>query len=109
MTRTNHPKRAGEGTELESEIEPLLRELTALPGPTGEEAAVTEWLKERWALCGTAEQTPVGNLLLHMKGKGPRLLLATHADELSLIVRSITCEGFLRVIPGERDQGARYR
>ncbi len=32
------------------------------------------------------------------------MLLAAHADELSLIVRSVTADGFLRVLPGERDQ-----
>jgi endoglucanase len=45
----------------------------------------------------------VGNLFLHIPGPGPRVLLAAHADELSMIVRSITPDGFLRVLPGERD------
>ncbi|MBD0321125.1 MAG: M28 family peptidase, partial [Gemmatimonadetes bacterium] len=42
-------------------------------------------------------------LFLHLPGPGPRVLLAAHADELSLIVRSITPDGFLNVLPGERD------
>ncbi len=85
-------------------IEDLLRTLTALPGPTGDEAAVIDWLEQEWQERGQLTRTSVGNLLLNIPGPGPRVLLAAHADELSMIVRSITPEGFLRVLPGERDQ-----
>lgn len=86
-----------------SEIESLLRTLCELPGPTGQEEAVTGWVAERWEGRGELTRTPVGNLLLRIPGEGPRVLLAAHADELSLVVRSITQDGFLRVLPGERD------
>jgi endoglucanase len=85
-------------------IEDLLRTLTALPGPTGDETAVINWLEQEWHGRGQVTRTPVGNLLLNIPGTGPRVLLAAHADELSMIVRSITADGFLRVLPGERDQ-----
>ncbi|HEX8432025.1 MAG TPA: M20/M25/M40 family metallo-hydrolase, partial [Longimicrobium sp.] len=81
-----------------------LRTLSLLPGPTGEEDAVLEWVRREWSGLGEVTSSPVGNLFLHIPGPGPRVLLAAHADELSLIVRSITPDGFLRVIPGERDQ-----
>lgn len=84
-------------------MEELLRTLCDLPGPTGQEEAVTEWVARQWEGCGEVSRSPVGNLYLRIPGPGPRVLLAAHADELSLIVRSITPEGFLRVIPGERD------
>lgn len=84
-------------------IEELLRTLSLLPGPTGEEDAVLEWVRREWSGRGEVTSSPVGNLFLHIPGPGPRVLLAAHADELSLIVRSITADGFLRVIPGERD------
>lgn len=93
-------------TDGRHEMETLLRELTALPGPTGQEDAVLQWLEREWEGRGEVVRTPVGNLLLRLRGDGPRVLLAAHADELSLIVRSITPEGFLRVLPGERDQFA---
>jgi putative aminopeptidase FrvX len=82
----------------------LLTALCALPGPTGDERAVTDWVAERWGPLGEVTRSPVGNLLLRLPGSGPRLLLAAHADELSLMVRSVGTDGFLRVIPGERDQ-----
>lgn len=85
-------------------IEDLLRTLTELPGPTGQEDAVMQWLEQEWQGRGELTRTPVGNLLLRIPGPGPRMLLAAHADELSMIVRSITDDGFLRVLPGERDQ-----
>ena len=87
-------------------MEALLRTLCDLPGPTGQEEAVTEWVAREWEGRGEVTRTAVGNLFLHLPGPGPRVLLAAHADELSLIVRSVTADGFLRVLPGERDNFA---
>jgi tetrahedral aminopeptidase len=84
----------------------LLTTLCGLPGPTGDERAVTRWVAEQWEPLGEVTRTPIGNVLLHLPGPGPRLLLAAHADELSLIVRTLTPDGFLRILPGERDQFA---
>ena len=91
------------GAEAAMPMEELLRTLCDLSGPTGQEEAVTEWVAGQWHGRGTVTRTAVGNLFLHIPGPGPRVLLAAHADELSLIVRSVTPEGFLRVLPGERD------
>jgi putative aminopeptidase FrvX len=84
-------------------MEELLRTLCDLPGPTGQEEAVTGWVAGQWEGRGEVTRTPVGNLFLHIPGPGPKVLLAAHADELSLIVRSVTEDGFLCVLPGERD------
>jgi len=84
-------------------MEELLRTLCDLPGPTGQEEAVTDWVAREWEGRGEVTRTAVGNLLLHIPGPGPRVLMAAHADELSLIVRSVTEDGFLRILPGERD------
>ncbi|MBV9110018.1 MAG: hypothetical protein JO306_11470, partial [Gemmatimonadetes bacterium] len=86
-----------------AEMEELLRTLSSLPGPTGQEDEVLAWVRREWEPLGEVTQTPVGNLFLHLPGPGPRVVLAAHADELSLIVRSVTPDGFLRVLPGERD------
>lgn len=87
-------------------MEALLRTLTELAGPTGQEDEVLAWVQRAWEPLGEVTRTPVGNLFLHLPGPGKRVLLTAHADELSLIVRSVTADGFLRVIPGERDQFA---
>lgn len=88
------------------EADDLLHALTALPAPTGQEEAVIEWLASEWEARGELSRTPVGNLMLRLPGSGPRVLLAAHADELSMIVRCVTPDGFLRVVPGERDHFA---
>ena len=90
--------RPGEG------MEGLVRTLCSLSGPTGQEDEVLAWVRRDWEGRGEVTQTPVGNLFLHLPGPGPRVVLTAHADELSLIVRSVTPDGFLRVLPGERDQ-----
>jgi endoglucanase len=84
-------------------MEEIVRTLSLLPAPTGQEDAVLDWVRREWEGRGEVTQSPVGNLFLHIPGPGPRVLLAAHADELSLIVRSITPDGFLNVLPGERD------
>ncbi|MBW3629492.1 MAG: M20/M25/M40 family metallo-hydrolase [Gemmatimonadetes bacterium] len=87
-------------------MEELLRTVTELPGPTGEEEAVLAGLETEWAGRGELKRSPIGNLTLRIPGAGPRVVLAAHADELSMIVRSVTADGFLRIVPGERDQFA---
>ncbi|HEY0038257.1 MAG TPA: M20/M25/M40 family metallo-hydrolase [Longimicrobium sp.] len=90
------------GGEL-ARVEELLRTLSLLAGPTGQEDEVLGWVRREWEGRGEVTQSPVGNLFLRIPGPGPRVLLTAHADELSLIVRSVTPDGFLRVLPGERD------
>ena len=101
MTRADTGQPGTDGDR--DRIEDLLFTLTALAAPTGEEQAVTGWLAEEWEGMGGVTRTPVGNLLLRLPGDGPRVVIAAHADELSMIVRAVTPEGFLRVVPGERD------
>jgi putative aminopeptidase FrvX len=93
----------GEAADGVEEMEALLRTLCDLPGPTGQEDAVLDWVAREWATRGEVARSAVGNLTLRIRGPGPRVLLAAHADELSLMVRSVSPDGFLRVIPGERD------
>ena len=84
----------------------MLRELTELAGPTGQESAVMDWLERRWESIGEVRRSPVGNLTVGIPGPGPRVVIAAHADELSMIVRSVSDDGFLWVVPGERDHFA---
>jgi putative aminopeptidase FrvX len=73
-----------------------LIELMALPGPTGQEEPVLAWCRERWAALGAkVKPTPIGNVVAHVGGTGPRLLLQGHADEIGFVVRSIDSRGFV--------------
>ena len=68
-------------------------------GPAGHESAIADMLQQDW---DQAELTlaPVGNLIAHVPAQGPKLLIETHLDEIALMVKSITSEGFLRVTQG---------
>ena len=73
-----------------------LRALMEIPGPTGQEHLVMAWLRERWAPKADRVWTSkVGNLLAHIGGRGPILLLQAHADEIGFVVKSIDTNGFL--------------
>ncbi|HEX3724475.1 MAG TPA: M20/M25/M40 family metallo-hydrolase [Nitrolancea sp.] len=80
----------------------LLRELMEIPGPTGQEERVMAWLRERWAPRTKRIWTSkVGNLLAHVGGEGPILLIQGHADEISFLVKSIDANGFLWLASGQ--------
>ncbi|MDP9371530.1 MAG: M20/M25/M40 family metallo-hydrolase [Chloroflexota bacterium] len=80
----------------------LIKELTELPGPVGEEGAVLDRVAELWREAGAAiERTRVGNVLARAGGRGPRLLLVAHADELCYLVRAIDPRGFLWLANGQ--------
>src|SRR5690606_25843897 len=60
------------------------------------------WCRERWAALGAeVEVTPIGNVIAHVGGTGPRLLLQGHADEISFVVRSIDKRGFVWLADGQ--------
>jgi endoglucanase len=74
----------------------LVKSLTELPGPTGYEEPVQDWLSTRWQGLGLrVHKTPIGNLMAVLGGHGPKLLVGAHADETSYRVKSIDPQGFL--------------
>lgn len=80
----------------------LMRELMEIPGPTGQESRVMDWLRDRWQ--GNAERvwtSKSGNLFAHLGGQGPKLLIEGHADEISWVVRSIHDDGFIWLASGQ--------
>lgn len=82
----------------------LVKELTELPGPTGLEDRVQDWIADRWSRFAETRRTRVNNVLAHVGGSGPRLALVAHADEICLMVKSISDEGFLHIWPYYADQ-----
>ena len=73
------------------------------PCPPGDEAPYNRWLAERWRpYLQSVLVTPVGNLIGHVGGSGPRVLLIGHSDEVAFTVRSIEERGFLFL---DYDQG----
>ncbi|MCY0875032.1 MAG: M20/M25/M40 family metallo-hydrolase [Firmicutes bacterium] len=78
-----------------------LMRLSAVPGGSGDESRVAAALMEA-AGPYVDEMTldAIGNAILTRRGSGsrrPRVMLAAHMDEISLLVRAIEPRGFLRV------------
>lgn len=79
----------------------LVKSLTELIGPTGYESPVQEWLTQQWRALGMeVETTPIGNVLARLGGRGPKILVGAHADEISFRVKSIDAAGFLWLTAG---------
>lgn len=79
-----------------------LIELMELPAPTGQEETVLAWCRRRWQELGVeVDSTPIGNVVGRLKGKGPRLLIQGHADEIGFVVKSIDARGFVWLTDGQ--------
>jgi putative aminopeptidase FrvX len=78
----------------------LLTRLTETPGISGREEQVRELVAEQLSDI-TAETSfdAMGNLIGHIPGKGPRVALIAHMDEIGFMVSKIETEGFIRVMP----------
>lgn len=80
-----------------------LKELCLLPGVSSFEEPVRAYLRAKAEPYADSIRTDaLGNLIVFKKGAkstGNRLLLAAHMDEVGLIVRSITDEGYLKFSP----------
>src|SRR5437660_95876 len=80
-------------------VEKLLEELTNAPGAAGFEDNVRRIMRrELKPFCDSMETDELGSLIAHMRGsaKAPRVILAAHMDEVSLIVRYVTPEGLVK-------------
>ncbi len=83
----------------------LVRELVALPGPPGQEAAVREAVAAHvLRLSCVSEADARGNLLVSLPGAGtiperPEIIVMAHLDEIALIVQRVEADGRLAVAP----------
>jgi putative aminopeptidase FrvX len=79
----------------------LLRRLSEAPGVPGREEAIRALVRE--ALVNHVDEIEVdllGNLIAHKKGRGPKVVVAAHMDEIGFFVSHIDEEnGFLRLEP----------
>jgi endoglucanase len=90
----------------------LLAELCAVPAPTGAETELADLLHERWApRCEEVRRDRVGNVIAHAGGRGPRVLVQAHMDQIGYVVRHVTEEGFLLLdgAQGDRRNGPERR
>lgn len=75
----------------------LLTELCGTFGPSGEEEAVAALVKRRVKdAVGEITTDAMGNVYARRPGKGARVMLAAHMDEIGLVVSHIDPRGFAR-------------
>lgn len=78
----------------------ILKELCALPGVSGSEEQVRDYIEAQVKpYAETLETDSMGNLLVFVKGqRAPRqkLMLAAHMDEVGIYITGITEEGYLK-------------
>lgn len=77
-----------------------IKKLVEAFGPSGREGAVRELIRTMVADKADEMRTDaLGNLIVHRRGAGPKVMLAAHMDEIGLIVSYIDEKGFVRVNP----------
>lgn len=79
----------------------LLKRLTETAGISGREervrALVADHLSNTFNLQSSTDA--MGNLIAHKPGKGPKVALVAHMDEVGFMVSKIEKRGFIRVMP----------
>jgi endoglucanase len=78
----------------------LLKKLCEAPGLPGHEGPVKEIVRGIFTeFTGEISEDALGNIIAHVPGKGPRLVIDAHTDEVGFMVSHIDGKGFLHVIP----------
>jgi len=80
-----------------SPLESLLPALSEAYGPPGREGGIRATLKRAIRGLGSVREDALGNVHLHMPGKGPRLLLTAHMDAPGVIVTRVDASGLARL------------
>lgn len=83
-------------------MEQLLERLCALDGPSSDETPVRDFIRAQAApFANSIREDAMGNLIAFKRGtknSGSKLMLAAHMDEVGLMIRSITDEGYLKFV-----------
>ncbi len=80
----------------------LLKEMLAIPAPSGREEKMAEFVRKQIAEIGYGTETdPAGNVLVRIAGKNADaspMIFAAHLDEISVTVTKINPDGSLQII-----------
>ena len=79
------------------ELLETLRALNACHGPSGDEGGVAAAIEKLAApYADECRRDTLGNLIVHRRGSGPKVMFAAHMDSIGFIVTHIDEKGFLR-------------
>ncbi len=74
-----------------------IKALTEAFGPSGRESEISALIKkEAEKYADEVYEDALGNLIAHKKGKGKKIMLAAHMDEIGIVVTFIDDNGFIR-------------
>jgi putative aminopeptidase FrvX len=79
------------------DLDRLVPQLALAYGPPGREAGVRALLMRALAGVGRRETDALGNLHVHVPGRGPKLLIAAHMDAPGVIVTRTEASGLARL------------
>ena len=80
------------------DVKKLLADVTALPGVSGHEAQVSAYFAEQFRpLVDEVTVDAMYSVIARKKGKGPKIMLCAHLDEIALMVTHIEDDGSLRL------------
>ena len=78
----------------------VLRRLTEAFGPSGCEGQIAEVIEKLARPYGDEiTRDSMGNLIVHKKGEGKKLMFSAHMDSIGLMVTQITDQGYLKFAP----------
>lgn len=79
-------------------MEKLLKELTEADGATGYENEIRKVLETKLKNLGELTRDNMGSLICKVPGSvdGPKVMLASHMDEIGFMVKHISSEGYIR-------------
>jgi putative aminopeptidase FrvX len=87
------------------ELTAFLKELCAVPAPSGAEDELAALLLGRWREpCAEIRCDAVGNIVARVGGAGPRVLVQAHMDQVGYLVRHVTDDGFLLLDTSQGDR-----
>ncbi|NMC46399.1 MAG: M42 family metallopeptidase [Chloroflexi bacterium] len=75
----------------------ILEKLVELPGVPGREGQVADFIRSSLPSICDCRIDHLGNLIVHVGGKGKRVMLVAHMDEVGFIVQRILDNGFLKI------------
>jgi endoglucanase len=79
------------------DLERLVPVLASAYGPPGREAGVRSALERALRGVGRRETDALGNMHVHVPGRGPKLLIAAHMDAPGVIVTRVEASGIARL------------
>src|SRR5699024_5098418 len=78
----------------------ILKELSEADGIGGCEREVSRIVKKyAEPFVDDYSYDNLGSIVMHKKGNGPKIMLSAHMDEVGFMVRDITKDGYLKLLP----------